>query len=245
MIATRIAADRNRRERRTGDIRRRQRGRPASPGHHLRGGRGRRPAGDQPGPLRRGRRARGHQGQRQEKRLSANRTARDGGTWRSFCTFRGRRTLHRGHQRGGGPGAPARGRQGPHRLRSPPVRADPSLYHLVIDSTAIPLEMVFERLLVAARAHQAAPEGATARSLRLDGLCVAAAGGGRCNRRMDEILRHVVAVLPQFTLACLVLAALPDRRRRRPAPDGARRAGAGLAAVAGNGAASNASSAPR
>ena len=27
----------------------------------------------------------------------------------------------RGHQRGGGPGAPARGRQGPHRLRPPPV----------------------------------------------------------------------------------------------------------------------------
>jgi cytidylate kinase len=37
--------------------------------------------------------------------------------------------------------------------------ADPSLYHLVIDSTAIPLDTVIELILTAARAHQApAPE---------------------------------------------------------------------------------------
>jgi cytidylate kinase len=41
---------------------------------------------------------------------------------------------------------------------------DPSLYHLVIDSTAIPLDTVIELILVAARAHGAATEGATARS---------------------------------------------------------------------------------
>jgi cytidylate kinase len=41
---------------------------------------------------------------------------------------------------------------------------DPSLYHLVIDSTAIPLDTVIELILVAARAHSAATEGATARS---------------------------------------------------------------------------------
>ena len=41
---------------------------------------------------------------------------------------------------------------------------DASLYHLVIDSTAIPLETVVELVLAAARAHSAAPEGATARS---------------------------------------------------------------------------------
>ena len=41
---------------------------------------------------------------------------------------------------------------------------DASLYHLVIDSTAIPLEAVVELVLAAARAHSAAPEGATARS---------------------------------------------------------------------------------
>jgi cytidylate kinase len=35
--------------------------------------------------------------------------------------------------------------------------ADPSLYHLVIDSTAIPLEAVIELILTAARAHYAAP----------------------------------------------------------------------------------------
>ena len=42
--------------------------------------------------------------------------------------------------------------------------ADPALYHLVIDSTAIPLETVIELILAAARAHTARPEGATARS---------------------------------------------------------------------------------
>ncbi len=41
---------------------------------------------------------------------------------------------------------------------------DPALYHLVIDSTAVPLEVVIELILVAARAHAAMPEGATARS---------------------------------------------------------------------------------
>jgi cytidylate kinase len=41
--------------------------------------------------------------------------------------------------------------------------ADPSLYHLVIDSTAVPLDTVVELILVAARAHCAATEGATAR----------------------------------------------------------------------------------
>ena len=42
--------------------------------------------------------------------------------------------------------------------------ADPALYHLVIDSTAVPLEVVVDLVLVAARAHAATPEGATARS---------------------------------------------------------------------------------
>jgi cytidylate kinase len=42
--------------------------------------------------------------------------------------------------------------------------ADPALYHLVIDSTAIPLEVVIELVLAAARAHAGMPEGATARS---------------------------------------------------------------------------------
>jgi cytidylate kinase len=42
--------------------------------------------------------------------------------------------------------------------------ADPALYHLVIDSTAIPLETVIELILVAARAHAAAaPQEVTAR----------------------------------------------------------------------------------
>ena len=41
--------------------------------------------------------------------------------------------------------------------------ADPALYHLVIDSTAIPLEAVIELILAGARAHQGASEGATAR----------------------------------------------------------------------------------
>jgi cytidylate kinase len=44
--------------------------------------------------------------------------------------------------------------------------ADPSLYHLVIDSTAVPLDTVIELILVAARAREAVPGGATARSLR-------------------------------------------------------------------------------
>jgi cytidylate kinase len=42
--------------------------------------------------------------------------------------------------------------------------ADPALYHLVIDSTAIPLDTVIELILAGARAHAARPEGATARS---------------------------------------------------------------------------------
>lgn len=41
---------------------------------------------------------------------------------------------------------------------------DPSLYHLVIDSTAIPLDTVIELVLAAARAHSAASQDATARS---------------------------------------------------------------------------------
>ena len=42
--------------------------------------------------------------------------------------------------------------------------ADPSLYHLVIDSTAMPLDTVVELILVAARAHSAVPQDAAARS---------------------------------------------------------------------------------
>ena len=42
--------------------------------------------------------------------------------------------------------------------------ADASLYHLVIDSTAVPLDTVIELVLAAARAHSSTPEGATARS---------------------------------------------------------------------------------
>ena len=42
--------------------------------------------------------------------------------------------------------------------------ADPSLYHLVIDSTAMPLDTVVELILTAARAHSAAAQEATARS---------------------------------------------------------------------------------
>ena len=41
---------------------------------------------------------------------------------------------------------------------------DPSLYHLVIDSTAVPLDTVVELILVAARAHSAVSQDATARS---------------------------------------------------------------------------------
>jgi hypothetical protein len=58
---------------------------------------------------------------------------------------------------------------------------------------------------------------------------------GRFNKRVDQILGHVTAVLPQFALACLVLAALPGPATalflHRTVRDG--RAG-GLAAVAGN-----------
>jgi hypothetical protein len=42
--------------------------------------------------------------------------------------------------------------------------ADASLYHLVIDSTAMPLDTVVELILTAARAHSAAAQDATARS---------------------------------------------------------------------------------
>ena len=41
--------------------------------------------------------------------------------------------------------------------------ADASLYHLVIDSTAIPLEVVIELILAGVRAQSIAAEGATAR----------------------------------------------------------------------------------
>ena len=41
--------------------------------------------------------------------------------------------------------------------------ADASLYHVVLDSTAIPLDTVIELILAAARAHAARPAGATAR----------------------------------------------------------------------------------
>ena len=41
--------------------------------------------------------------------------------------------------------------------------ADASLYHLVIDSTAIPLDAVIELIVAAARAHSAVPQDATAR----------------------------------------------------------------------------------
>jgi len=42
--------------------------------------------------------------------------------------------------------------------------ADPALYHLVIDSTAMPLDTVIELILAAARAQSATLQGATARS---------------------------------------------------------------------------------
>jgi cytidylate kinase len=41
--------------------------------------------------------------------------------------------------------------------------ADASRYHLVVDSTAMPLDTVIELILVAARAHSAASQDATAR----------------------------------------------------------------------------------
>ena len=62
-----------------------------------------------------------------------------------------------------------------------------------------------------------------------------AAASGRCNRRVGEILRHVLAVLPAFLLACLAVAALPGPSTalflHRTVRDGR---AAGLAAVAGN-----------
>ncbi len=42
--------------------------------------------------------------------------------------------------------------------------ADASLFHLVIDSTAMPLDTVVELILTAARAHSAEAQDATARS---------------------------------------------------------------------------------
>ena len=42
--------------------------------------------------------------------------------------------------------------------------ADAALYHLMIDSTAMPLEVVIELIVTAARAQSAAPQDATARS---------------------------------------------------------------------------------
>ena len=60
-------------------------------------------------------------------------------------------------------------------------------------------------------------------------------GGRRCNRRMGEIIRHVLAVLPAFLLACLAVAALPGPSTalflHRTVRGGR---AAGLAAVAGN-----------
>ena len=44
--------------------------------------------------------------------------------------------------------------------------ADPALYHLVIDSTAMPLDTVIELIVAAARAHAAASQGDTARLRR-------------------------------------------------------------------------------
>jgi cytidylate kinase len=41
--------------------------------------------------------------------------------------------------------------------------ADPALYHLVIDSTAMPLDAVTELIVAAARAHAEASQGVTAR----------------------------------------------------------------------------------
>jgi cytidylate kinase len=41
--------------------------------------------------------------------------------------------------------------------------ADPALYHLVIDSTAMPLDTVTELIVAAARAHAVASQGVTAR----------------------------------------------------------------------------------
>ena len=60
-------------------------------------------------------------------------------------------------------------------------------------------------------------------------------GGGGCNRRMGEIIGHVLAVLPAFLLACIAVAALPGPSTalflHRTVRDGR---AAGLAAVAGN-----------
>ena len=43
--------------------------------------------------------------------------------------------------------------------------ADPALYHLVIDSTAIPLDTVTELIVITARAHEARIPGAQQDSL--------------------------------------------------------------------------------
>ena len=47
--------------------------------------------------------------------------------------------------------------------------ADPALYHLVIDSTAIPLDTVTELIVITARAHEARIPGAQQASLGHDG----------------------------------------------------------------------------
>jgi cytidylate kinase len=47
--------------------------------------------------------------------------------------------------------------------------ADPALYHLVIDSTAIPLDTVTELIVITARAHEASIPGAQRDSLGHDG----------------------------------------------------------------------------
>jgi len=65
--------------------------------------------------------------------------------------------------------------------------ADASLYHLVIDSTAVPLDTVIELIITAARAHSAAPQGATPRLLPAYGCyrasCSRTAGTTSCAKR--------------------------------------------------------------
>ena len=60
-------------------------------------------------------------------------------------------------------------------------------------------------------------------------------GAGESNRRVGEIIGHVLAVLPAFLLACLAVAVLPGPSTalflHRTVRDGR---AAGLAAVAGN-----------
>jgi len=65
---------------------------------------------------------------------------------------------------GTGAAEPVRGDQPGPRRAGRQARTDPSLYHLVIDSTAVPLDIVIELILVAARAHHTATESVTARS---------------------------------------------------------------------------------